>query len=69
MRRPHSGRTRPDPGAPRRGRADDRGDRHRIVQSMSRKAGCWDNVVVESLYKALEFERVDHVPYRSRQQA
>jgi putative transposase len=42
---------------------------YRMVQSMSRKANCWDNAAMESFFKSLKAERVDHVRYGSRQQA
>lgn len=34
----------------------------RMTQSMSRKANCWDNAPMESLFKALKVERADQVP-------
>jgi transposase InsO family protein len=43
--------------------------KYRMVQSMSRKANCWDNAVMESFFKSLKSERIDHARYRSREQA
>ena len=34
-----------------------------MVQSMSRKANCWDNVMMESFFKTLKVERVYQVRY------
>jgi transposase InsO family protein len=33
-----------------------------VVQSMSRKANCWDNAVAESFFKTLKSELVNHIP-------
>ena len=41
----------------------------RMVQSMSRKANCWDNSAMESFFKSLKTERVDAMRYASRDQA
>ena len=41
----------------------------RMVQSMSRRANCWDNAVAESFFKTLKVERVDRQRYASRAQA
>lgn len=43
--------------------------KYRMVQSMSRKANCWDNAVMESFFKSLKSERIDHARYRGREQA
>jgi putative transposase len=43
--------------------------RFKMVQSMSRKANCWDNAVMESFFKTLKVERVDQVRYPTRAQA
>ena len=36
---------------------------------MSRVGACWDNAVVETLFKSLKVERVYRVTYQSRTQA
>ncbi len=36
-------------------------DAHQFVQSMSRKADCWDNAVSESFFKTLKTEWLYHV--------
>jgi transposase InsO family protein len=41
----------------------------RVVQSMSRKANCWDNAPMESFFKTLKVEQVHRVRYESRSQA
>jgi len=41
----------------------------RMVQSMSRRANCWDNAAMESFFKSLKTERVDRTRYVSRAQA
>ena len=40
-----------------------------MVQSMSRKANCWDHSVAESFFKTLKVERVYQVRYETRAQA
>jgi putative transposase len=40
-----------------------------MVQSMSRKANCWDNAAMESFFKTLKVERVHQVQYQGRAQA
>jgi transposase InsO family protein len=42
---------------------------HGMVQSMSRKADCWDNAVAESFFATLRAELVDDVTYTTRSQA
>ena len=42
---------------------------YRMVQSMSRKANCWDNAVAESFFKTLKVERIDQLHYVTRAQA
>jgi transposase InsO family protein len=42
--------------------------RHGAVQSMSRKGNCWDNAVVERLFRSLKSEWIDE-PFATRQQA
>lgn len=51
-------------------------DRHRqqlrdygMTPSMSRRANCWDNAVMESFFKTLKVERVYQVRYDTRAQA
>lgn len=44
-------------------------DEFRLVQSMSRRANCWDNAAMESFFKTLKVERVDQVRYATRAQA
>jgi transposase InsO family protein len=31
---------------------------YRMIQSMSRRANCWDNAAMESFFKTLKVERV-----------
>ena len=40
-----------------------------MVQSMSRRANCWDNAPMESFFKTLKVERIYRVRYESRAQA
>ena len=40
-----------------------------MIQSMSRKANCWDNAAMESFFKTLKVERVDQLRYDTRAQA
>jgi transposase InsO family protein len=42
---------------------------YQMVQSMSRRANCWDNAAMESFFKTLKVERVHRVRYASRAQA
>jgi transposase InsO family protein len=42
---------------------------YRMVASMSRKANCWDNAVIESFFKTLKVERIDQLRYATRAQA
>jgi putative transposase len=42
---------------------------YQMVQSMSRRANCWDNAAMESFFKTLKVERVYRVRYESRAQA
>ena len=42
---------------------------YRMVQSMSRKANCWDNAPMESFFKTLKVERVHQCRYQTRDQA
>jgi transposase InsO family protein len=41
----------------------------RMLQSMSRKANCWDNAPMESFFKTLKVERVYQLRYDNRAQA
>ncbi|WP_157071718.1 IS3 family transposase [Steroidobacter denitrificans] len=41
----------------------------RMVQSMSRRANCWDNSPIESFFKTLKVERVYQLRYETRAQA
>ena len=43
--------------------------RYRMVQSMSRKANCWDNSPMESFFKTLKVEWVNRFRYATRAQA
>ena len=40
-----------------------------VLQSMSRKANCWDNAVAESFFKTLKAELVYHQVYQTIKQA
>lgn len=40
-----------------------------VVQSMSRKANCWDNAPIESFFKTLKVEHVHQLRYTTRAQA
>ena len=40
-----------------------------VLQSMSRKANCWDNSVAESFFKTLKTELIYHTDYPTMQQA
>lgn len=42
---------------------------YRMIQSMSRRANCWDNAAMESFFKTLKVERVHQVRYETRAQA
>lgn len=42
--------------------------RHGAVQSMSRKGNCWDNAVVERIFRSLKQEWIDE-PYPTREHA
>ena len=39
---------------------------YRMIQSMSRRANCWDNAVMESFFKTLKVERVQTMRYDTR---
>ena len=40
-----------------------------MLQSMSRKANCWDNSPMESFFKTLKVERIYQLRYETRAQA
>ena len=42
---------------------------YRMVQSMSRRANCWDNAAMESFFKTLKVERIYLRRYETREQA
>jgi putative transposase len=42
---------------------------YRMVQSMSRRANCWDNAAMESFFKTLKVERTHLLRYDTRAQA
>ena len=42
---------------------------YRAVQSMSRKANCWDNAPMESFFKTLKVERIYRRRYETRDEA
>jgi len=42
---------------------------HGMVASMSRKANCWDNAVMESFFHTLKTELTHHCRYRTRAEA
>jgi transposase InsO family protein len=42
---------------------------YRMLQSMSRKANCWDNAPTESFFKTLKVERIYQVRYETRAHA
>lgn len=42
---------------------------YRMVQSMSRRANCWDNAPMESFFKTLKVERTHLLRYHTRAQA
>ncbi len=44
-------------------------DAHGIECSMSRRANCWDNAVVESFFATLKTELIHHADYQSPAEA
>ena len=42
---------------------------YRMLQSMSRRANCWDNAPTESFFKTLKVERIYQLRYATRAQA
>ena len=44
-------------------------EQYQMVQSMSRKANCWDNAPMESFFKTLKVERVHRQRYLTRLEA
>ena len=43
--------------------------RHGLVQSMSRRANCYDNAVAESFFSSLKNELVNHCSFKTREEA
>lgn len=43
--------------------------KYNCIQSMSRKANCWDNAVAESFFSSLKLELVNHEKFKTRQEA
>ncbi len=43
--------------------------RHGAIASMSRRGNCYDNAVMESFYKTLKSELVNHEKYATREEA
>src|SRR5947207_14035499 len=39
---------------------------YKMIQSMSRRANCWDNAAMESFFKTLKVERVHQLRYETR---
>ncbi len=39
--------------------------KHKVIQSMSRKGNCWDNAVAENFFKILKSEMIYHQQYQS----
>ena len=39
---------------------------YQMIQSMSRRANCWDNAAMESFFKTLKVERVHQLRYATR---
>jgi len=39
---------------------------YKMIQSMSRRANCWDNAAMESFFKTLKVERVHLLRYETR---
>ena len=39
-----------------------------MIQSMCRRANCWDNAVMEGFFKTLKVERVDRTRFCTREQ-
>lgn len=44
-------------------------EKNKMHQSMSRKGDCWDNAVAESFFKTLKVEQVNHVKYKTKEEA
>jgi transposase InsO family protein len=40
-------------------------EKHDVIQSMSRKANCWDNAVAENFFKILKSEMIKHTSFQS----
>ena len=41
-------------------------EKHKIVQSMSRKGDCWDNAVAESFFSIIKSEMIHHERFKDR---
>ena len=39
---------------------------YKMIQSMSRRANCWDNAAMESFFKTLKVERIHLLRYQTR---
>ncbi len=44
-------------------------EQHNLAPSMSRRANCWDNAVVESFFNLLKRERIRRRKYKTREEA
>ncbi len=44
-------------------------EKNKMRQSMSRKGDCWDNAVAESFFKTLKVEKVNHMKYKTKEEA
>jgi putative transposase len=44
-------------------------EKHKIIQSMSRKGNCWDNACAESFFATLKSEEVFRRSYKTREEA
>ena len=44
-------------------------EQHNLVPSMSRKANCWNNAVVESCFNLLKCDRSQRKKYKTREEA
>lgn len=44
-------------------------DKNEIIQSMSRRANCWDNAVAESFFKTIKYEFTNKLKFKTRLEA
>ncbi len=44
-------------------------EQHNLAPSMSRRANCWDNAVVESFFNLLQRQRIRRKKYKTREEA